>query len=93
MGTWGMKGVKGNTKQGMSTVCYKEEGCSHILRCEEIRNWREEMLDKRFTSTQPERGTLKTAINKGYDKLQRVGLYLSRYKANCKKPVMKYDEV
>jgi hypothetical protein len=41
MGIWRMTEVEGNTKQGMSPVCYKEESCSHILRCEEIRNWKE----------------------------------------------------
>jgi hypothetical protein len=27
-------------------MCNKEEGWSHILRCEETRSWREEFVDK-----------------------------------------------
>jgi hypothetical protein len=37
-------------------MCNKEEGWSHILRCEETRSWREEFVDKRFTSIGPEIG-------------------------------------
>lgn len=35
MDIWKQKGVRGNTKQGMCPVFNKEEGWSHILRCEE----------------------------------------------------------
>jgi hypothetical protein len=38
MGIWRLKGVRGNTEQGMCPMCNKEEGWSHILRCEETRS-------------------------------------------------------
>jgi hypothetical protein len=56
MGICRLKGVRRNTEQGMCPVCNKEGGWSHILRCEEARSWREELVDKRFTSTEPEIG-------------------------------------
>jgi hypothetical protein len=33
-----------------------EEGWSHILRCKESISWREELVDKIFTSIYPESG-------------------------------------
>jgi hypothetical protein len=50
------------------------------------------MVDKRFTSIEPERGIRRIATNKDYDKLQKVGLYLSMYKEKWKMSVMKYDD-
>jgi hypothetical protein len=50
-----LNGVRGNTEQGMYPVCNKE-GWSHILRCEETRSWREELVDKRFTNIELEIG-------------------------------------
>jgi hypothetical protein len=64
----------------------------HILRCEETKNWREELVDKRFTSIEPEIGIRRIATNKYHDKLQKVGLYLSMYKAKWRRSVMKYDD-
>jgi hypothetical protein len=34
----------------MDPVCRKVEGWSHIMRCEGTKNWRDELLDKKFTS-------------------------------------------
>jgi hypothetical protein len=34
-------------------MCNEEEGWSHILRYEETGSWREELVDKRFTSIEP----------------------------------------
>jgi hypothetical protein len=45
-GIWILKGVRGNTEQGMCSVCNKEEGWSHMLIREETRSWREELVDK-----------------------------------------------
>jgi hypothetical protein len=45
MGIWRLKGVMGNTEQGMCPMRNKEEGWSHILRCTETRSWREELVD------------------------------------------------
>jgi hypothetical protein len=84
MGLWKLRGVRGNTEQGMCPVFSKEEGCSHILRCEETRSLREEFVDKRFTSIQPEIGMRRIDTIKDNDKLQKVGLYLSNYKENVK---------
>jgi hypothetical protein len=41
MGIWRLKGAGGNTDQGMSFICSKEEGWSHMLRCEGTRSWRD----------------------------------------------------
>jgi hypothetical protein len=57
----------------------------------ETRSWREELVDKRFTSTEPEIG-MRIATIKDNDKLQKVGLYLSKYKEKWKRSVMKYEE-
>jgi hypothetical protein len=77
---WRLKGVRGNTEQGMCPMCNKEEGWSHILRCEKTRRWREDLVDKRFTSIEPEIGIRRVATSKDNDKLQKFGLCLSLYK-------------
>jgi hypothetical protein len=92
MGIWRLKGDTGNTEQGMCPMCNKEEGWSHILRYEETRGWREELVDKRFTGTEPEIGMRRIATIKNNDKLQKVGLYLSEYREKWKRSVMKYEE-
>jgi uncharacterized protein YprB with RNaseH-like and TPR domain len=76
----------------MRPTCNKEEGWSHILRCEETRSWREELVDERFTSTEPEIGIRRIATNKDYDKLHKVRSYLSTYKEKWKRSVMKYND-
>jgi hypothetical protein len=43
MSIWRLKGVGGNTEQGMCPMCNKE-GWSHILTCDETGNWREELV-------------------------------------------------
>jgi hypothetical protein len=60
--------------------------------CEETRSWREDLVDKRFTSIEPEIGIRRVATSKDNDKLQKFGLYLSMYKEIWKRTVMKYDE-
>jgi hypothetical protein len=92
MGIWRLKGVWGNTELGMRLVCNKEEGWSHRLRCDETKSWREDLVDKRFTSIQPELGIRRVATSKDNDKLQKIELYLSMYKEKWKRSVMKYDE-
>jgi hypothetical protein len=57
----------------MCPVCNKEEGWSHILRCKETRSWREELVDERFTSIEPEIGMRRTDTIKDNDKLQNLG--------------------
>jgi hypothetical protein len=91
MGIWRLKGVWRNIEQGICHMCNKKEGWSHILRCEETRSWREELVDKRFTNIEPEIGIRRIATNKDNDKLQKVGLYLSKYKEKWKRSVMKYE--
>jgi hypothetical protein len=76
MGIWKLKGVRGNTEQGMCPMCNKEEGWSHTLRCDETKSWREELVDKRFTSIEPEIGTRRIATSKDTDKLQKAGLLI-----------------
>jgi hypothetical protein len=64
MGIWRLKGVRGNTEQGMCPLCNKEEGWSHILRCVETRSWIEELVDKRFINIEPEIGMRRIATVK-----------------------------
>jgi hypothetical protein len=92
MGIWRLKCVRGNTEQGMCPMCNKEEGWSHILRCEETRSWREDLVDKRFTSIEPEIGIRRVATSKDNYTLQKFVLYLSMYKEKWKRAVMKPDE-
>jgi hypothetical protein len=73
LGIWRLKGVRGNNEQGVCPMCHKEEGWSHILRCEETGSWREKLIDKTFTSTEPEIGIRRIATNKDNDKLQKIG--------------------
>jgi hypothetical protein len=67
MGIWRVKGVRGNVEQGMYPMCNKEEGWSHILRCEETKNLREDLVDKKYTSIEPEIGIRRVAISKDND--------------------------
>jgi hypothetical protein len=61
-------------------MCNKEEGWSHIFRCDETKSWRNDLVHKRFTSVDPEIGTRRVATNKDKDKLKIIGLYLIIYK-------------
>jgi hypothetical protein len=92
MGIRRLKNVRGNTEQGMCPTCSKEGGWSHILRCAKTRSRREEFVDKRFTSIEPEIGIRRIARIKHNDKLQKVGLYLSKYEEKWKRSEMKYEE-
>jgi hypothetical protein len=56
MGIWKLKGVRGNTEQGMCPMCSKEEGWSHTFRRDETKSWRNDLVDKRFTSVDTEIG-------------------------------------
>jgi hypothetical protein len=67
-------------EQGTCPMCNKEEGWSHILRCEETKIWREEFVNKRYTNIEPEIGIRRMATIKDNDNLQKVGLHLSKYK-------------
>jgi hypothetical protein len=93
MGIWRLKGVRGNIEQGMCPMCNKEEGWSNILlKCVETKSWREDLVDKRFTSVEPEIGIRRIVTRKDNNKLQKFGSYLSMYKEKWKRAVMKYDE-
>jgi hypothetical protein len=61
-------------------MCSKEEGWSHIFRCDETKSWRNDLVDKRFTGVDPEIGIRSVAKNKDKDKLKKSGLYLNMYK-------------
>jgi hypothetical protein len=67
MGFWRLKGVRGNTEQGMCPMCNKEEGWSHILGCEETISWGEKLVDKRFTNIESEIGIRRIATIKDND--------------------------
>jgi hypothetical protein len=57
-----------------------------------LKSWREELVDKRFINTEPEIGMRRIVTIKDNDKLQNVGLYLSKYKEKWKRSAMKYEE-
>jgi hypothetical protein len=92
MGIWKLKGVTRNIEQGIYLLCNKEEGWSHILRCDETKSWREDLVDKRFTCVDPEIGLIRVATSKYKDKLQKFGLYLNMYKEKWKITVIKYEK-
>jgi uncharacterized protein YprB with RNaseH-like and TPR domain len=50
------------------------------------------LIGKRFTSIEPEIGIRRMATINDNDRLQNVGLYLSKYKEKWKRSVMKYEE-
>jgi uncharacterized protein YprB with RNaseH-like and TPR domain len=62
------------------------------LRCAKTRSWREKIVDKKFTSIEPEIGMRRIATIEDNDKIQKAGLYLSKYKDKWKRSVMKYEE-
>jgi hypothetical protein len=66
-----IKGCWGNIDQEMRPVCSNEEGWCHILRGEGTRIWRDELVDKRFTSVDPETGIRRIVTNKNKDRLHR----------------------
>jgi hypothetical protein len=43
---WGLKEMRGNSDRGICPICKKEEGWSHILRCEGTLNQKNELLEK-----------------------------------------------
>jgi hypothetical protein len=75
MGIWKLKGVKRNIDQGICPLCNKEEDWNHMLRCDETKSWREDLVDKRFTSVDPEIGIRRVATSKDKDKLQKFGFF------------------
>jgi hypothetical protein len=56
MGVWGLKEIRRNNEQGICPISNTEEDWSHILRCEETRIWRHQILDKRFKNIDAEIG-------------------------------------
>jgi hypothetical protein len=88
MGIWKLKGVRKNIEQGICPLCNKE-GWSHILRCDETKSWREDLVD---TSVDPEIGIRRVATSKDKDKVKKIGLYLNMYKEKWKRAVIKYEE-
>jgi hypothetical protein len=73
-------------------VCNKDEGWSHILRCDKTQSWREDLVDKRFTNVDPEIGIRRVATSKVKDKLNKFELYLNTYKEKWKIVVIMYEE-
>jgi hypothetical protein len=92
MGIWKLKSVRGNIEQGTCPMCSKEEGWSHIFRCDETKSWRNDLVDKRFASVDPEIGIRRVATNKDKDKFKKYGLYLNMYKEKWKRAVIKHEE-
>jgi hypothetical protein len=80
MGIWRLKCIRKNVEIGICPICRKEEELCHILRCDRMKMWREEILDKRFWNIDPEIGIRKIAGCKNEEIWQKLGLYLSRYR-------------
>jgi hypothetical protein len=64
MGIWKLKGVRRNTEQRICPMRSKEEGWSHIFRCDETKSLRNDLVDKRFASVNPEIGIRRVATKK-----------------------------
>jgi hypothetical protein len=92
MGIWRSKGVRGNIEQGMCPICSEEEGWRHLFRCEGTRRGRDELVDKGFTSTDPENAIRRIVENKNKEKLQKIGLFLSQYEEKWKRSAKKYED-
>jgi hypothetical protein len=90
MGIWRLKGIRKNVEIGFFPICRKEE-LSYILRCDGMKMWREEILDKRFWNIDPEIGIRKTEGCKNKEMWQKLGLYLSRYMEKWKKMIKKNE--
>jgi hypothetical protein len=54
------------------------------MRCEGTSGWRDELVDKRFASTNPETGIRRIAASENKHNWQKIGLYLNKYKENGK---------
>jgi hypothetical protein len=67
MSIWKLKGVRGNIEQGICSMHSKEEGWSHIFRSDETKSWRNDLVDKKFTSVDTEIGIRRVATNKDED--------------------------
>jgi hypothetical protein len=50
VGIWRLKGMRGNTGQGICPVCRKDKGWSHILGCKGTKNSKDELLERKLTS-------------------------------------------
>jgi hypothetical protein len=71
---------------------FSKEGWSHIFRCDETKIWRNNLVDKRVTSVDPEIGIRRVATNKDKNKFKKFGIYLNKYKEKWKRAVMKQEE-
>jgi hypothetical protein len=91
MGIWKLKGVRG-IEQEICPMFSKEKIWSHIFRCDETKSLRNDLVDKRFTSVDPETGIRRVATNNDKYKLQKFGLYLNMYKEKWKRAVIKPEE-
>jgi hypothetical protein len=59
-----LNSARGNTDQVTCPIHSKEEGWSHVLRCEGTRSWKDKLADKGFTSTDTEIGIRRIGANK-----------------------------
>jgi hypothetical protein len=75
MGIWRLKGIRKNVEIGIGPICRKEEELNHILRCDGMKTWREEILDKRFWNINPEIGIRKIAECKNKELWQKLRLF------------------
>jgi hypothetical protein len=90
-----LKGIRKNEETGIFPICRKEEVLSHILKCDGMKMWREEILVKRFWNINPETGIRKIAGCKKKEMWQKSGLYLSRYMEKWERTLKKneYDDM
>jgi hypothetical protein len=84
MGIWRLKGIRKNVEIVICPICRKEEELSHILRCDGMKMWTEEILDKIFWNIDPEIGIRKIAGCKRKEMWQE-GRYREKWERMIKK--------
>jgi hypothetical protein len=65
---------------------------SHNLRGNGTRIWTDELVDKTLRSANPETGIRRIVANKNKVKLQKIGLYLSKYEEKWRRLVKKHRD-
>jgi hypothetical protein len=90
-GIWRLKGIRKNEEIGICPICRTKEELSHILRCDGMKTWREEILNKRFWNIDPETEIRMIAGCKSKEMWQKLGLYLSRYREKWERMIKRNE--
>jgi hypothetical protein len=90
MGIWRLKGTRKHVEISICPI-YRKKKLGHILRRNETKMWREEILDKRFWNIDSGVGTTKTEECKNNEMWQKLALYLNKYREKWER-MMKKNE-